>query len=166
MGHGPAPAVAEHVARALKTGRVALLPQHLVDRLVIAPGEARADGVVLIDQIDGSRHTVQADLVVLAASTIQTVSILLRSQREGLHEPSGRLGRRLMDHVSTSQFLRFRIPRRQPSHRSPVPAAFSFPLDVTWRGLTFRGGTASGEASVALIHPVGCVVDPMRSPAF
>ena len=126
--------------RALKTGRVALLPQHLVDHLVVAPDATRADGVVLIDQTDGSRHTVRADLVVLAASTIQTVSILLRSQLEGLHEPSGRLGRRLMDHVSTSQFFAF--SDSAASTQPPLTGAGSFflPFGRHLEGADFQGG--------------------------
>ena len=126
--------------RAMATGRVALLSQHLVERLMVAPGADRADGVVVIDQIDGQRHTLRADLVVLAASTIQTVAILLRSQREGLQEPSGRLGTRLMDHVSTSQFFAFADPSELPQPPLTGAGSFFLPFGRHLEGASFQGG--------------------------
>jgi choline dehydrogenase-like flavoprotein len=93
----------------MATGRVQLLSNHLVERLEMAPSGSKATGVVAVNQANGNRHLIHGDLVVLAASTIQSVSILLRSseqyQQGGLVDPSGRLGTRLMDHVSTSQFF-------------------------------------------------------------
>ena len=126
--------------RAMATGRVALLPQHLVERLVVSPGAERADGVVVIDQADGQRHTVRADLVVLAASTIQTVSILLRSQPEGLRDHSGRLGTRLMDHVSTSQFFAFADQGNQPQPPLTGAGSFFLPFGRHLENATFQGG--------------------------
>lgn len=97
--------------RAMATGRTQLLSGHLVEHLLMDAGGDKAIGVVAVDQSNGNRRELKADLVVLAASTIQTVSILLRSRRgeqsNGLDDPSGRLGTRLMDHVSTSQFFAF-----------------------------------------------------------
>ena len=124
----------------MATGRVALLSQHLVERLMVAPGADRADGVVVIDQIDGQRHTLRADQVVLAASTIQTVAILLRSQREGLQEPSGRLGTRLMDHVSTSQFFAFADPSELPQPPLTGAGSFFLPFGRHLEGASFQGG--------------------------
>ena len=87
--------------RAMATGRVQLLSNHLVERLEMAASGSKATGVVAVNQANGNRHLIHGDLVVLAASTIQSVSILLRSseqcQQGGLVDPSGRLGTRLMD---------------------------------------------------------------------
>ena len=59
----------------------------MVERLLVDSGRQQAEGVVAVDQANGNRCHVKADLVVLAASTIQTIAILLRSQREGLSDP-------------------------------------------------------------------------------
>ena len=126
--------------RAMATGRVALLSQKLVERLLIAPGADRADGVVVIDQSDGERQTLRADRVVLAASTIQTLAILLRSQREGLNEPSGRLGSRLMDHVSTSQFFAFADASELPQPPLTGAGSFFLPFGRHLEGASFQGG--------------------------
>ena len=130
--------------RAMATGRTQLLSEHLVERLLMDPGGDKATGVVAVDQSNGNRKELKADLVVLAASTIQSVSILLRScrgeERNGLVEPSGRLGTRLMDHVSTSQFFSFPEPvqREQP----PLTGAGSFfvPFGRHLPSAEFQGG--------------------------
>ena len=126
--------------RALATGRVALLSGHLVESLLVASAGDHADGVVAINQADGERHIVRADLVVLAASTIQTLAILLRSQAEGLQEPSGRLGTRLMDHVSTSQFFAFSDPDDQPQPPLTGAGSFFLPFGRHLEGASFQGG--------------------------
>ena len=134
--------------RAMATGRVQLLSNHLVERLELASSGTKATGVVAVNQANGNRHLINGDLVVLAASTIQSVSILLRSseqvQQGGVVDPSGRLGTRLMDHVSTSQFFAF--PGLCSGPQPPLTGAGSFfipfgrhlhqPLDQP----TFQGG--------------------------
>ena len=130
--------------RAMATGRTQLLPEHLVERLLMDAGGDKAIGVVAVDQANGNRKELKADLVVLAASTIQTVSILLRSRRReqsnGLHDPSGRLGTRLMDHVSTSQFFAFpeRIQGDQPSLTGA--GSFFIPFGRHLSSADFQGG--------------------------
>ena len=130
--------------RAMATGRTQLLPEHLVERLLMDASGDKAIGVVAVDQANGNRKELKADLVVLAASTIQTVSILLRSRRReqsnGLHDPSGRLGTRLMDHVSTSQFFAFpeRIQGDQPSLTGA--GSFFVPFGRHLSSADFQGG--------------------------
>ena len=130
--------------RAMATGRTQLMPEHLVERLLMDAGGNNATGVVAVDQINGNRKELKADLVVLAASTIQTVSILLRScrgvQSNGFDDPSGRLGTRLMDHVSTSQFFAF--PERDQADQPPLTGAGSFfvPLGRHLPSAGFQGG--------------------------
>ena len=130
--------------RALATGRTQLLSAHLVERLLMDAGGDKAIGVVAVDQANGNRKVLKADLVVLAASTIQTVSILLRSRRgeqsNGFDDPSGRLGTRLMDHVSTSQFFAF--PERLHAKQPPLTGAGSFfvPFGRHLPAADFQGG--------------------------
>jgi choline dehydrogenase-like flavoprotein len=103
------------LARALATGRVRLRSRAVVSHLQMAPDQSRAEGVVLVGR-DGGGELVRAPLVVLCASTIETARILLNSsegQRSGgLIDPSGCLGRYLMDHISSSRF--FMIPDIPP----------------------------------------------------
>ncbi|MEB3261145.1 MAG: GMC family oxidoreductase [Cyanobacteriota bacterium] len=100
------------LARALATGRVRVRSLAAVSHLWMEPSGDRAKGVVLVDGESGRLERVAADLVVLGASTIETLRILLHS-RAGLDGPplidsSGQLGCHLMDHISSSRF--FRLP--------------------------------------------------------
>ena len=130
--------------RAMATGRTQLLSEHLVECLLMDAGGDKATGVVAVDQANGNRRVLKADLVVLAASTIQTVSILLRSRRgeqsNGFDDPSGRLGTRLMDHVSTSQFFAF--PEHVHGDQPPLTGAGSFfvPFGRHLPSAGFQGG--------------------------
>lgn len=112
------------LARALATGRTVVRSGTLVSHLVMEPGQGRARGVVVIDSHSGERQELQAPLVVLCASTIETLRILLHSgeacRSGGLIDPSGSLGHYLMDHVSSSRF--FSIPGLEPP---PEPAELS-----------------------------------------
>ncbi|MFM7267803.1 MAG: GMC oxidoreductase [Cyanobium sp.] len=96
------------LARALATGRVSLRPDTVVSHLAIHRDQPRAEGVVVVNA-DGGRELLRAPLVVLCASTIETLRILLHSQEDQgggrLQDPSGCLGRHLMDHISTSRFF-------------------------------------------------------------
>jgi choline dehydrogenase-like flavoprotein len=73
--------------------------------------------VVVVDGRDGSHWRLEAPLVVLCASTIESVRILLHSSETwragGLVDPSGSLGRYLMDHISTCRF--FALPAMAPA---------------------------------------------------
>jgi choline dehydrogenase-like flavoprotein len=103
------------LARALATGRVQLRSGAVVSHLRMACDQSSAEGVVLASP-GGRQELVRAPLVVLCASTIETTRILLHSSEEqrsgGLIDPSGCLGRYLMDHISTSRF--FLIPDIPP----------------------------------------------------
>jgi choline dehydrogenase-like flavoprotein len=98
--------------RALATGRVTLRPESVVSHLAFDRAQQRAEAVVLVDARTGEHQRIAAPLVVLCASTIETVRILLHSSEQhqagGLIDPSGCLGRFLMDHISTCRF--FSIP--------------------------------------------------------
>jgi choline dehydrogenase-like flavoprotein len=126
------------LARALATGRARVCPQTVVSHLWMDASGERAQGVVAVDGRTGERVKVRADLVVLCASTIETLRILLLSQ-EGLDgpplvDPSGKLGRHLMDHISTSCFFSL-----------PVPGSPSAVAELSGAGSCFLPNTLFGE---------------------
>ena len=100
---------------ALATGKVEILSNHKAERLLMHPDHEAARGVLVIDQHNGNRQELHGELVVLCASTIQSLRLLLSSEvshhSAGFTDPSGNLGCYLMDHVSTCRF--FALPRSQ-----------------------------------------------------
>jgi choline dehydrogenase-like flavoprotein len=101
---------------ALATGRVRLQSEAVVSHVQVDPRSGRATGVEWIHACSGQREHSQASLVVLCASTIESLRLLLHSQQVGgLDEVSGLLGQGLMDHVSASCF--FALPDQ------PAPGA-------------------------------------------
>jgi choline dehydrogenase-like flavoprotein len=101
---------------AIATGRVQLQSEAVVSHVVVDPRSGRASGVEWIHGRTRQRHRSEAPLVVLCASTIESLRLLLHSQQVGgLEEVSGLLGQGLMDHVSASCF--FALPEQ------PTPGA-------------------------------------------
>ena len=94
---------------AIATGNVTLRSDAVVSHVIFDPDTRKARGVAYRDRNSKTTHEVFARTVVLCASTIESVRILLHSteqyQPAGLTNPSGMLGRYLMDHVSTSTFF-------------------------------------------------------------
>jgi len=113
------------LARALATGRTQVRSNAVVSHLLL-DGE-RAQGVVLVDGKTAARERIEAPLVVLCASTIETLRILLHSgsehQEHGLEDPSGLLGHGLMDHISTSRF--FALPDQPAAGATELSGAGS-----------------------------------------
>jgi choline dehydrogenase-like flavoprotein len=133
------------LSRALATGRVELRSTTVVSHLQLDSSRRRAEGVVVVAP-DGSRELLRAPLVVLCASTIETLRILLHSRNGegegGLVDRSGGLGRHLMDHISTSRF--FSLPGVPPAAAELSGAGSCFiPNTVNLggdEGLGFRRG--------------------------
>ncbi len=99
--------------KALRTGNVTLLSNHVAERLIINQVESIASGVLVIDKSNGLRKKFEGKLIVICASTIQTIRLLLNSEKkrhsDGFSDPSGRLGSYLMDHISICRF--FSLPK-------------------------------------------------------
>lgn len=97
------------LARALATGRTQLRSDTVVSHLVMDPAGDRLRGVVVVDGRSGGRELLEAPLVVLCASTIESLRLLLFSSEQersgGLIDPSGSLGAGLMDHISCCRFF-------------------------------------------------------------
>ena len=130
------------LAAALATGRVRVQSQAVVSHVLVDPRTGRASGVEWVEGRDrGQRHVQRAALVVLCASTIESLRLLLHSQAVGgLEEVSGLLGQGLMDHISASSF--FALP--------PQPAAGATELSGAGSCFipnTVNIGEASGEAT-------------------
>lgn len=116
------------LARARATGRVHVRDLMVTSHLHRGP-EGRVEGVVAINARSGQRELLRAPLVVLCASTIETLRILLHTQEihpEAPLDHSGTLGRHLMDHISSSRF--FSLPDipapKQPAELSGAGSCF------------------------------------------
>lgn len=156
--------------RALATGRVSLLSDQMVDRLTMSADAARATGVITVDQTSGSRHCFEADRIVICASTIQSLALLLRSREDqqsgGLIDPSGRLGTRLMDHVSTSQFFSLAVAPDQPQPALSGAGSFFFPFGRVLDSPDFQGGYGLWGGISRFDPPSWLKRDPSSSTGF
>ena len=97
---------------AVSLGKVEILSDHLVEKLVLNKDRKSAKSVIIVNQKNGERSELKSKLIILCASTIQTIRILLSSEESnnsnGLIDPSNSLGKNLMDHISTCRF--FTVP--------------------------------------------------------
>ena len=134
------------LARALATGRTRVRAGAVVSHVAIEAGQAR--GVVWVDAERGGRHCSRASLVVLCASTIESVRILLHSREANASgeqvDGSGSLGRYLMDHISTSRFFALPgVPAGSVSHELSGAGSCFIPNTVNLDGGSaeaFSGG--------------------------
>lgn len=96
------------VAAALKTGRLKLRTDAIVSRITINERTGVADGVIFVDRLSKRENVAHADVVILCASTIETLRILLNSgstrHPDGLCNSSGLLGRYFMDQTISLAF--------------------------------------------------------------
>ena len=97
-----------------------------VERILVAPNSRAASGVEIV-RPDGTRRTVPGRVVVLCASTIETVRILWQSRSEahphGLGNHGDRLGRGVQDHLAVNCAGRLTPDLRVFPHRSLADSA-------------------------------------------
>ena len=90
---------------AMKTGRLTVLTDKVVERVLHDPATGRATGVQWLDTKTRQRGQAGARLVFLNAGAFNSVHVLLNSASEaaphGLGNSSGVLGTHIMDHAST-----------------------------------------------------------------
>ncbi len=94
--------VATSIRAARATGRLQVRTGAAVSHLLPGGRAGGAGGVLYLDAATGAARAVRARLIVLCASTIETVRILLTTRQEHPELPvseSDCLGRYLMDHV-------------------------------------------------------------------
>lgn len=89
--------------RARATGRLTFRPHSVVSELLFDPGKGMARGVRVIDAQTRQGLEIQARVIFLCASALESARILLNSKSvqfpDGLGSSSGQLGRNLMDHI-------------------------------------------------------------------
>ena len=94
--------VTVHLPPALASGKLDIVTDAMVHEVTLDKS-GRASGVAFIDKKSGKHHRAKARVVVLAASSCETVRILLNSKSSsfphGLANSSGKLGKYLMDTV-------------------------------------------------------------------
>lgn len=85
-----------------RTGRLTLLPDSVVSDVLMG-SNGRARGVRFVERTSGRERELDARIVVLCASTIESTRVLLNSATpdhpQGLGNSSGVLGHYLMDHT-------------------------------------------------------------------
>ena len=98
--------------KALKTGNVQILSNHLVESFETDKITELASKIIIVNLENGQKISLDCDLIILCASTISTLRILLNSETKsnpsGFKDTSGKLGKFLMDHISICRF--FSVP--------------------------------------------------------
>jgi choline dehydrogenase-like flavoprotein len=96
------------IVAARQTGRLTTRTDAVATRVTIDPRSGRADGALFVDRLTKRRYRVRADVVMLCASTIESVRLLLNSATDGhpdgLANSSGMLGRYFMDQTPSLLF--------------------------------------------------------------
>jgi choline dehydrogenase-like flavoprotein len=89
---------------ALSTGRAALRPDSIVSHLIVDKNTGAPKGVACVDRVTRGAFEVFGRVIVLCASTIESIRILLNSKScqhpGGVGNSSDLLGRYLLDHMS------------------------------------------------------------------
>jgi choline dehydrogenase-like flavoprotein len=151
--------IATSLKAALATGRTDLVSDAVVSHVVLDRGSGRASGVVYVDRHDRSPREIRGRIVVLCASTIETVRILLHSTEDyqpgGLIDESGSLGHYVMDHVTTATAIHFPVlPAPDEQSRLVGCGGFLVPKHLSMngghrhdflRGYGFWGGIQRGQ---------------------
>ena len=103
-------ALSPMLERAMSSGRMTLKEDSVVATLSLTADGKRAKGVEVVDRVTKRRTIVRGCVVLLAASTLESIRILLNSTHEkhmdGVGNSSGLLGRGIMDHVHTKVWAR------------------------------------------------------------
>ncbi len=105
---------------AVQTGNVEILSNHIVEKIVMNKNIEKAKGIITVNKKNGAKELINGKIIVLCASTIQSLRILLSSESKntpnGFIDSSGELGCYVMDHVSTSRF--FTLPYNSKSNNT------------------------------------------------
>lgn len=100
--------VPKGILAARATGRLTTRTDAVVKQITVNPKTGRADGAVFVDRQTKREHRVFADVVMLCASTIESIRLLLNSgtdqHPDGLCNANGLLGRYFMDQTTSMAF--------------------------------------------------------------
>lgn len=96
------------ILAARRTGRLTTRTDAVVKQITVDDRTGKATGAVFVDRLTKREHRVSGDVVVLCASTIESVRLLLNSacakHPDGLGNSSGLLGRYFMDQTPSLTF--------------------------------------------------------------
>ena len=96
------------IAAARETGRLTTRTDAVVRRVTVDERTGLVDGAVFVDRLEKREHRVFADVVVLCASTIESIRLLLNSacpsHPNGLGNSTGLVGRYFMDQTISLAF--------------------------------------------------------------
>jgi choline dehydrogenase-like flavoprotein len=96
------------IIAARETGRLTTRTDAVVNRITVDAQSGLADGAVFVDRRTKREHRVLADVVVICASTIETLRLMLNSACDrypnGLGNSSGLLGHYFMDQTMSLAF--------------------------------------------------------------
>lgn len=122
-----------HIPPALATGNLDILPEAMAHRVTV-DHNGRATGVKFIDKSTGEEGQVTARAVVLAASSVETIRILLNSRSarhpDGLANSSGLVGRYVMETARTA--LTGQIPLLENLTPHPEDGAGGSHVYIPW----------------------------------
>jgi choline dehydrogenase-like flavoprotein len=130
---------------AARTGKLTLVSDAIVSHLIMDAG-GRAKGVHYIDRVTREHREAYAGAIAVAAGALESTRILLNSQSsaypQGVGNPSGVLGRYLMDHF-TVEGAGGLIPSLQSSRREETgrPCGFLIPKYMNAKGTANRDAT-------------------------
>ncbi|MDX6478003.1 MAG: hypothetical protein QOG29_590 [Gaiellaceae bacterium] len=124
------------IRAAERTGRLTLRPDTVVRTVALDPRTGKAIGVSYVERQRRTAGAACSRVVVLCASTIETLRILLNS---GVGNSSGLLGQGLMDHVLTGIGGPLREAASEPN---PAADPYDFGLVTGFQVPGFPGGWA------------------------
>jgi choline dehydrogenase-like flavoprotein len=130
------------VEAAIRTGRLSLMPDTIARQVVVDATGERAQGVLAIERDTGRERQIDARVVVLCASALESTRLLLNSATAthpgGLANSSGALGHYLMDHAHGIQY-EGGAPRRRVGEWEPRSTGGLIPgfRNVTEEGVDF-----------------------------
>lgn len=108
-----------HLRPALATGNLDILPNAMAREVTVDP-QGKATGVTFIDKTTGKEGHAKGRVVVLAASSQESVRLLLNSKStlfpNGLANSSGKVGKYLTDSVSSSLSAHIPAFENMPIH--------------------------------------------------
>jgi choline dehydrogenase-like flavoprotein len=108
-----------HLPPALASGNLDVISDAMAREVTLGP-DGRANGVTYIDRQTGQERAVKGRVVVLAASSAESVRILLNSKSsrfpQGLANSSGLVGKYIMDTVGASLGGQIPVMENLPPH--------------------------------------------------
>ncbi len=106
---------------AAATGRLTIVPNAVVREVFLDRNTGRAAGVSFVDRVTRREYRVEARVVVLAASCLESTRLLLHS---GIANSSGVLGRYLFDQFYVKGVVQCLTPRGMPAGGGGYVARF------------------------------------------